>query len=98
MTENRGHIFDWHDTQILDREKSWNKRIISKMLNLNIIQQHSALKTWLHAASFHLLFFSIVHTTIDFKVSFRSYANPIFSKNLMITATKSILEAISAPL
>ena len=35
MTENCGHVFNWDDTQILDREKSWNKRIISEMLDIN---------------------------------------------------------------
>ena len=35
VIENRRHIFNWDDTQVLDKKQSRNKRIISEMLNIN---------------------------------------------------------------
>jgi len=34
ITEQSNHDFDWEDVEILDVERNFNKRLISKMINI----------------------------------------------------------------
>ena len=36
IVENSSHKFDWNNVKILDREKNYNKRLISEMLHINM--------------------------------------------------------------